>query len=116
TPDRFVGVSLRKQVEYRALSERIAYGNKRVEAFSQYLLRDDDPIEGKSARERYGGFESGLKFATGVDKPSLEAFRLTLSPLRTSRGVRLWGVVRPAGGRTRAEILVRDRGEEEFRV
>ena len=33
TPDRFLGVSLTKQPEYRAISERLAYSNPRVKAF-----------------------------------------------------------------------------------
>ena len=41
TPDPVRGVSLQRQSEYRAISERIAYDNPRVVAFSQYLLRDD---------------------------------------------------------------------------
>ncbi len=43
TPDTTSGVSLAKQVEYRAISERIAFDNPRVVSFSQYLLRDSDP-------------------------------------------------------------------------
>ena len=48
TPDRYFGVSLAKQVEYRAIAERMAWSNPRVRAFSQYLLRDDRPIEGET--------------------------------------------------------------------
>lgn len=115
TPDRIAGVSLAKQTEYRAIAERLAYGNPRVKAFSQYLLTDDPPIEGVSARRRYGGFETGLKFATGRPKPSLEGFRLPLAGLRRGSSVSLWGLVRPARGATKAEILVQDRGKRAFR-
>ena len=37
TPDTIQGVSLAKQVEYRAIAEKIAYDNPRVASFSQYL-------------------------------------------------------------------------------
>ena len=116
TPDRYLGVSLTKQHEYRAISERLAYGNKRVKAFSQYLLRDDQPREGVRASARYGGFESGLRFATGREKPSLDGFRLTLSALRASpRRTSVWGLVRPAEGATTAKLLYQDRGSRTFR-
>ena len=49
TPDPVRGVSLQRQSEYRAISERIAYDNPRVVAFSQYLLRDDLPKPGVPA-------------------------------------------------------------------
>jgi hypothetical protein len=117
TPDRFLGVSLAKQVEYRAMAERLAYGNRRVRAFSQYLLTDDNPIEGaRTAAQRYGGFESGLRFATGRAKPSLNGFRLPAAALRDGRTrVSLWGMARPAGSGARVEILYQDRGSRTFR-
>jgi hypothetical protein len=40
------GVSLQRQAEYRSYSERIAYYNSRVAAFSQYLLTDDSAHRG----------------------------------------------------------------------
>ena len=73
-------MSLAKQVEYRAISERIAYDNPRVVSFSQYLLRDSDPDP--PGPSQYGGFESGLRFADGKPKPSLPAFRLPLAVRR----------------------------------
>ena len=79
-----------QQVEYRAISERIAYENPRVVSFSQYLLRDSDP----SAPGEYGGFESGLRFADGKPKPSLPAFRLPLAVRRI--GSKAWGRRIPA--------------------
>jgi hypothetical protein len=115
TPDRIVGVSLAKQVEHRAMAEWIAWRNPRVAMFSQYLLTDDPPIEGVPPRQRYGGFESGLRFSTGADKPSLAAFPLTISAQRTRSGVALWGVVRPATGPTRVEIQYQDAGSRTFR-
>ena len=117
TPDRYFGVSLAKQLEYRAIAERMAWSNPRVRAFSQYLLRDDQPVEGKTGRSRYGGFESGLRFATGREKPALSAFKLSLAALRTGRSSRvsLRGVVRPARGPVDATVLYGDRGAKEFR-
>ena len=115
TPDRISGVSLTKQVEFRSAAERLAYDNPRVKAFSQYLLTDDDPVEGVSARQRYGGFETGLKFSTGKAKPSFDGFRLPVAALRRGSRVSVWGLVRPAGGATSADLLVQDRGSRGFR-
>lgn len=116
TPDRFLGVSLTKQPEYRAISERLAWSNPRVKAFSQYLLRDDQPREGVSASQRYGGFESGLRFANGREKTAAMAgFRLPLAALRDGSRASIWGLVRPAKGATTADLLYQDSGSRTFR-
>jgi hypothetical protein len=130
TPDTQSGVSLSKQVEYRAIAERIAYENPRVTAFSQYLLRDSDPTGPK----QYGGFESGLRFADGRPKPSLPAFRIPLAVRRQGSKVSIWGLVRPAApaplggltptapvggpasGVTTATIVYADRGSSTFKT
>jgi hypothetical protein len=108
-PDRLLGVSLAQQAEYTAISEHIAYANRRVRSFSQYLLRDDEPRSGP-ASQRYSGFESGLRFADGRAKPSLAGFRLPLVATRHGRRASLWGLVRPAAGATRVTILYAARG------
>jgi hypothetical protein len=112
TPDRQFGVSLAKQVEYRAISERIAWSNPSVVAFSQYLLRDSDP----TGRNQYAGFESGLRFADGKPKPSLPAFRLPLAVKRSGSKVSIWGLVRPATGPTTATITYANRGSSSFKT
>ena len=107
TPDTQQGVSLKQQVQYRAISERTAWNNPRVIAFSQYLLTDSEPTGPK----QYGGFESGLRFSDGRPKPSLAGFRLPLAVKRTTRSkVSIWGLVRPATGVTTATITYADRG------
>lgn len=107
-PDDQQGVSLAQQVQYRAISERIAWSNPRVAAFSQYLLTDSDPDVGPDGKKTYGGFESGLRFATGKPKPSLAAFRLPLAVKRTGSKVSIWGYVRPARGSVEATITYAD--------
>jgi hypothetical protein len=109
-PDPLRGVSLQRQSEYRSISERIAYDNPRVAAFSQYLLRDDLPRAGAPAIERYPGFETGLFTASGKHKPSYDGFRLPLAVRRGPSKVSLWGLVRPAGGPTTATIEARSKG------
>lgn len=112
TPDTQSGVSLVKQVQFRAISERIAWTNPRVVAFSQYLLRDSDP----TGKDEYAGFESGLRFADGRPKPSLRAFRLPLAVKRVGSKVSIWGLVRPATGPVTAAIAYADRGSSTFKT
>ncbi len=115
-PDRLMGVSEHTQAEYRAISERIAQRNKRVVAFSQYLMRDDFPREDADTElSRYGGFESGLRHSDGDPKVAYDAFRLPLAVLKGRTRTTLWGLVRPADGRTRVSIDYRDRGSSRWR-
>ncbi|MCW2967694.1 MAG: hypothetical protein JWM71_1466 [Solirubrobacteraceae bacterium] len=106
TPDPIYGVSQQRQAEFQAISERIAYDNPRVKWFSQYLLRDDTHKTKGPKFARYPGFESGLKFANGKAKLSLRSFPVPLAALRSGSGVSLWGLARPAHGKTRVTILV----------
>jgi hypothetical protein len=103
TPDDIQGVSLARQPEFDAISERIARSNPRVASFSQYLLRDDVP----TGPEQYGGFESGLRFADGKAKPSLNAWRLPLAVRREGSRASIWGRVRPATAPVAAEVQYR---------
>jgi hypothetical protein len=107
-PDPLIGVSLARQAEFQAISERIAYDNPRVVAFSQYLLRDDKPRPGPRLA-RYGGFESGLLTSSGKPKPAMQSFRLPLAARRRGSHASLWGLVRPATGSTTAVVYVADR-------
>jgi hypothetical protein len=107
-PDPLLGVSFARQAEFQAISERIAYDNPRVAAFSQYLLRDDKPRKGPRL-SRYSGFESGLRTSGGRAKPSLAAFRLPLAARRHGSRASLWGLVRPATGATKAVVFYADR-------
>ena len=111
TPDPLYGVSLQRQAEFRSYSERLAYYNPRVAAFSQYLLTDDAPLKGVPATEKYGGFESGLRTASGKAKPSLDGFRLPLVVRKSGGKAALWGLVRPAGGEAQVVVEEHDKGK-----
>ena len=102
-PDPIAGVGLRRQAEYLAISERIAYANPRVAAFSQYLMRDDQPRKG-SRIERYSGFETGLRTSRGRKKPAYDGFMLPLAVKQYGDSDVLWGRVRPATGPTEVTI------------
>jgi hypothetical protein len=106
-PDPVYGVSQTRQAEYRAIGEKLAWGAGRVRAISQYLMRDDLPRRGSN---RYGGFESGLRFANGRRKLAYRGFRLPLVARLSGRRVRLWGFVRPHDGRERVTVEYRRRG------
>src|SRR4051794_37176918 len=113
-PDPYIGVSYQRQAEYRSISEWYAWRNPRVAAFSQYLMRDDNPRRG-SIYVRYSGFESGLRGSNGKAKLAYAAFRLPLVADARGRRVYFWGYVRPATGRTRVLLQVRTRGSKKFR-
>ncbi len=100
-PDTTLGVPLAQQAEYRSISERILRTDHRIAATSQYLLTDDEALS---------GFQSGLITAAGRAKPSLDEFRMPLTVRRDGTTALLWGLIRPASGATRVEVLVRDRG------
>jgi hypothetical protein len=103
-PDPIAGVGLKRQAEYIAIAEHIAYANPRVVAFSQYLMRDDKPRTGVPRSQRYSGFETGLKTSGGRKKPSYDGFMLPLAVKRYGPSDVLWGRVRPATGPTEVTI------------
>ena len=109
-PDRSAGVPLATQSDHRSIAEKLAWSNPRVYGFSQYLMRDDRTIKGVSAAKRYPGFQSGLETDTGKKKPAFDGFRLPLVATLSGTRVSLWGLARPATGRTRVTIQQASRG------
>ncbi|HEX8104045.1 MAG TPA: family 1 glycosylhydrolase [Solirubrobacteraceae bacterium] len=110
-PDPYA-VSTAQQAEFMAISEQIAYRNKRVKTFSQYLMSDDDPHAGG---ERYGGFESGLRKHNGSKKPAYDGFRTPLAVHRSGGKDSGWGLVRPATGSVQVEIRYRGKGKRSYK-
>ena len=86
----------KKQPEFLAASEHIAYVNRRVKAFSQYLMRDDVPLDGRDPLVRYSGFQTGLRTFGSRKKPAYDGFLLPLRVGERGRSHVLWGRVRPA--------------------
>jgi hypothetical protein len=111
-PDPLRGVSFTAQAEYRSISERMAYRNGRVRAFSQYLMRDDAE---RTGFDRFGGFQTGLRTTAGSAKRAYDGFRLPLVAQRGHTRTTLWGLVRPAHGATRVSIDYRPRGSSRWR-
>jgi hypothetical protein len=113
-----LGVSQAKQAEYDAISEKIAWSNPRVAAFSQYLLRDD-PRGGKPGAGVHGGtvgFETGLETVRGVHKLLYSSFPIPLVVSKHGHGFSLWGLVRPAEGITTVKISVQPKGSKSYKT
>jgi hypothetical protein len=106
-PDRISGVSFERQPAYYAIAEHMAYVNRRVALFSQYLMRDDAPRE---EGYRFRGFESGLRRNNGAAKPAYRAFPNPLAIERYGPSDVLWGLIRPQSGVTRVTIEVKRPG------
>ena len=102
-PDRQLGVPQTKQAEFLALSERLARRNPRVVSFSQYLMRDSDPVAGATAATaRHPGFETGLRTSAGAPKRALRAFRVPLAGVARAQADEALGL--------RAQFRRRDAG------
>ncbi len=105
-----LGVSLSEQAEYDAISEKIAWEDRQVVAFSQYLLSDEPP------HGRLRGYRTGLETIRRARKPLYYAFPVPLVVSRTHRGYSLWGLVRPATGVTSIRVYVKLRGSRRYRT
>jgi hypothetical protein len=98
-PDLF-GAPIKRVPAYMGESEYLAYRNARVLSYSQYPLVDD---RGGSGANSTAGFQSGLRFADGREKPGVyTAFELPFFVRHVSRSsVEVFGAVRaaePGGG------------------
>jgi hypothetical protein len=88
-PDTFLGVPPRRQATLLSLAAMRAWRLPRVTMLIQYLYRDE-PILSR--------FQTGLVFADGRLKPSLQAFRLPFAEMRrVGFETLVWGQIR--GGR-----------------
>ncbi len=117
-PNTELGVPVSKQAEYDAIAEKLAWGNSRVAAFSQYLLKDD-PLGGAPGASAGGGtvgFQTGLEYVNGKPKPLFAAWPVPLVVSRSGHRYSLWGLVRPAKGSTTLTVLVRRRGSSAYRT
>jgi hypothetical protein len=115
TKPNILGVSLAKQAEYDAISEKIAWENPRVGSFAQYELRDDR-VPKSFAHGGFIGFQTGLETWAGVHKPIYSGFPIPLVVSRAGHGYSLWGFVRPASGSTKVTVLVEPAHSRHFRT
>jgi hypothetical protein len=107
-------VSLSTQAEDAAISERLAWENPDIAAFSQYLLRDEH------SHGRYAGYRTGIEKPNGSPKPSYYGFALPLTVTREAAkgasGFLLWGLVRPTTGATDVRILIKPSPSPGYRT
>jgi Glycosyl hydrolase family 79 C-terminal beta domain len=90
-PDKLRGVSPGAQDRYLQQAAYIAWHDPRVVLFAQYLWKDEPAGDGR----KYTGWQSGLHFADGSDKPALAHFP---DPIWVDfRSKVAWGQVRPGG-------------------
>jgi hypothetical protein len=100
-PDPF-GFPYAHQSAYINESEWMGYKNPRVRTYSQFLLRDAEPLKQYSPRSYlyWSTFQTGLVHLNGSSKPALSAFRLPIYlPVQRRRragNFTVWGAVRPA--------------------
>ncbi|HEX8119667.1 MAG TPA: cellulase family glycosylhydrolase [Solirubrobacteraceae bacterium] len=94
-PDRVLGVSASQQARFMAQSAYLAWRNPRVKNLTWYVW-EDEPSNAVG-----GGWQSGVRYLSGRNKPSFDVFPEPFWAERARRGVaRLWGQVRPGGGTT----------------
>jgi hypothetical protein len=108
-PDPFVSTSPARQAEILNQMEEYSYKYSRLKSYSQYLLFDDVARSGSSAL-RWAGFQTGLRFSNGKDKPSLAAYRLPIVVRKRGGGVSIWGHVRPGTGTRFVQLQRRSGG------
>jgi hypothetical protein len=116
-PDPTIGVSFARQAAWLGDATYIAYRNRRIASFAQFLLIDDGPLrQYKPSDPRYWGtFQSGLVTLQGRHKPAYEAFKRPISVVRRGRGLRVFGQLRTAGGRG-ATVQFRRRGSKKWKT
>jgi len=92
-----VQTPIKKIPAFMGESEWLAYKNRRVIGWSQYPFTDDSIPD--TGADRFGGFQSGIKFENGREKPGIyDAFKFPFYVRRLSASkVEVFGGVRPAG-------------------
>ena len=78
-------------------------------------LRPSGPVPGASTAGGTIGFQTGLEYVSGKPKPLYFAWPLPLTVSKRGHRFSLWGLVRPAGGRTTLTVLVQLRGAKSYR-
>jgi hypothetical protein len=112
-PDITRGVPLHDQARYHGHATFIAWQQRDVAMFAQFLLHDIPPPEGvpPHSLEASRDWHSGLYFHDGRAKPAVQAFKTPFwAETRTIAGqdyVLFFGQIRPNADRERVEIEMR---------
>jgi hypothetical protein len=111
-PDVVRGVPLQTQARYHGLATFMAWRQHSIAGFAQFLLNDiPPPRNAKSKVEASRDWHTGLYFYDGRPKPAVQAFKIPFwAEARHFAGqdvVVLFGQLRAATGRARAQVEVR---------
>jgi hypothetical protein len=95
-PDPRNGVPPARQAQFNQLGEFLAYNEPRVQATTQFLLRDVGPVRRypKGSRLYWFTYQSGLQTAGGKTKPAAFAYALPLVLFPSGADVGFWGQLR----------------------
>ena len=119
-PDPF-GFPYAYQSAYINESEYMGYANPRVRSYSQFLLRDAQPLRQYPPRSHqyWSTFQTGLVGLDNRAKPALSAFRLPIylpvQRRRSAGNFTVWGGVRPAANGTRQTVELQFRTSRRAR-
>jgi hypothetical protein len=110
-------VSFARQAAWLDDATYLAFRNKRIASFSQFLLVDDGPLRQYKASDprHWGSFQTGLVTLQGKRKPAYESFKRPISVVRSGRGLTTFGQLRTAGGRD-AALQFRRRGSKTWKT
>jgi len=104
-PDGNFGLSLDRQAAAINESERLYFGDPMVKSIAQFELFDV-PAPAMETEEQ-DTYTTGLRFVDGTPKPSLKAFQIPLVVTKLADDeVEVWGLARPAEGRTTITITL----------
>jgi hypothetical protein len=104
-PDRLFGVSLTRQARYINEADYIAFRESRVKSVAQYELNDEPDLD---------SFQTGLRFADGSAKPSLEAYRLPIHVIRRGSRIYVYGQVRRAADASEQQVEIQNGSGDAF--
>jgi hypothetical protein len=111
-PDPRNGIPLMRQAQFNQLAEFLAYNEPRVQATTQFLLRDVGPVKTapKGSRLYWFTYQSGLQTLGGRTKPAAFSYALPFVIYPSGEGVvGYWGQLRfqPNGLQDPAVIMWR---------
>jgi hypothetical protein len=111
-PDPYRGVSPRLQSAYLNQAQYMAWKDPRVRSFAQFLLVDSapNPAYPKRTQGYWSSFQTGLVYAGGLPKPSLNSYRIPIfipdPPVKAGASATIWGMLRPAQNGTNQHALI----------
>ena len=122
-PDPLRGVTLADQAAWLSEADRITWSDPRVDALTQFLMRDDLPRMRypPNSIKRWGTYQTGLEWANGSHKPAYDAYRLPFvapDSVPAGRPALLWGQVRaaPNGSSQTINLQFAPAGTSDFRT